>query len=110
MRLPSLVRLPRNRNFKFEPRYYDPIKEEIEEKTARFKEEMNAEGYVPKGNISFQRKSESLPNASLLQLVIAACLGFAIVGWLQFGNNVFYAILVFIPVYIFIRLKKVLRK
>lgn len=29
MKLPSLVRLPRNRSFNFEPRYYDPVKEDI---------------------------------------------------------------------------------
>ena len=40
MKLPSLTRLPKNRRFNFQPRYYDPIKEEIEERTSRIKKEI----------------------------------------------------------------------
>ena len=37
MKLPSLSKLPSHKRFDFEPRHYDPILEEIEEKSDRAK-------------------------------------------------------------------------
>jgi hypothetical protein len=107
MKFPSLIRLPRNRKFGIEPRYYDPIKEEIEERTRLIKQEMEgtADGteYVH-GRISFQRKTQSVPNASLMQLAIAAFLGILIIGWLYVGNDIFYYMLfAAVPVYVYLR-------
>jgi hypothetical protein len=114
MRFPSLIRLPRTKQFGIEPRYYDPVKEEIEERTRRIKQEMDAgEGsdvYVP-GRISFERKTESVPNASLLQLAIASILGLTVVGWLYLGNDVFYYIAyIAIPIYVYFRFIRRKRK
>lgn len=112
MRFPSLIRVPRNKRFTIEPRYYDPIKEEIEERTRRIKEEMENKKsgtYVP-GRISFQRKTSSVPNASFLQLIIATVLGGTVVGWFYYGNDVFYALWLAVPVYLFFRLRKFRRK
>ena len=107
MRFPSLIRLPRNRRFGIEPRYYDPVKEEIEERTRRIRRELNtgesSEDYLP-GRISFQRKTQSVPSTSMLQLAIAAILGLMVVGWLYIGNDVFYYMAyVGIPVYVYFR-------
>ncbi|REE01502.1 hypothetical protein [Marinoscillum furvescens] len=109
MRFPSFIKVSKYRRFGIEPRYYDPIKEEIEERTARIKQEMKAgestPGYVP-GRINFERKTESIPNSSFLQLLIAAVLGTTVIGWLYFGNQVFYALWLVVPVYLYFRLKK----
>lgn len=113
MRFPSLIRLSRNKRFSIEPRYYDPIKEEIEERTRRIKQELNqgsveggsSEGYSP-GRITFERRTQSVPNTSFLQLLIAAVLGGITVGWLYFGNEVFYALWLAVPVYLYFRFKR----
>lgn len=106
MKIPSFVRLPNYKRFGFEPRYYDPIKEEIAERTARIKREMNGEAgdYVP-SRIVFERKQTAGNNASFLQLIIAAGLGGITVGWLYFGNSIFYALWLLVPVYLYFRLR-----
>jgi len=112
MRFPSLFRLPRYQQFDIKPRYYDPIKEEIKERTERIKRGLNssdAEDYQP-AHISFKRKTKSAPMTSMLQLFIAAILCMLILGWLQFGNEFFYYILwIIVPGYLFYRLRS-LRK
>lgn len=90
------------------PRYYDPVKEEIKERTERIKQEMEGREkgeYVP-SRISFERKTSSVPNSSFLQILIAAILGSLIIGWLYYGNQVFYAVWLVVPAYLFFRLKK----
>ena len=43
MKLPSFVRLPGHKKFNITPRYYDPIKEEIVERTEMIRREMSGE-------------------------------------------------------------------
>ncbi len=108
MRFPSLFRLPRHQQFQIQPRYYDPVKEEIDERTRRIKEEMQGReaGTYQSTKINFKRKAASAPSTSLLQLGIAAFLGILIVGWLQFGGDFFYYLLwVIVPAYLFYRLR-----
>lgn len=108
MRFPSFIKVARNRRFDLAPRYYDPVKEEIEERTERIRREMKhhtSSEFTP-GKISFERKSASIPNASFLQMLIAAVLGSVVIGWLYIGNDVFYALWLIVPVYLFFRLRK----
>ena len=42
MKLPSLVRVPKYKRFNFEPRHYDPVKEEIKNRTERIKSELKS--------------------------------------------------------------------
>lgn len=114
MRFPSLFRLPKHQQFYIKPRYYDPVKEEIRERTERIKEEMegkdsDVDQYSSK--ISFKRKAKPAPSTSMLQLGIAALLGLIVVGWLQFGNHVFYyALWIVLPIYLVYRLKTLRRR
>lgn len=112
MRFPSLFRLPRYQQFEIKPRYYDPVKEEIEERTERIKRSINSESsdsFEP-AHISFRRKAKSAPATSMLQLLIAVVLGMVVLGWLQFGNQIFtYILWIIVPGYLFYRLK-ILRK
>ena len=113
MRFPSLFRLPRHQQFQIKPRYYDPVKEEIRERTERIKEEMigqEAGTYQP-SKISFKRKTKSAPATSMLQLAIAAFLGLMILGWLQFGNELFYYLLwIIVPGYLLYRVRSMRRR
>lgn len=88
-------------------RYYDPVKEEIEERTARIKREMEGapQDFTP-GNIRFERKVKAAPSSSFLQLLIAALLGIMIFGWLFYGNQILYVLWLVIPIYLYFRLKK----
>lgn len=46
MKLPTIFRTASHQRFAIKPRYYDPIKEEIEERTARIKMELEQEGEI----------------------------------------------------------------
>lgn len=110
MRFPSLFRIPKYQRFEIKPRYYDPIKEEIQERTERIKKELEGKdsGDYQPAQISFRRKTKSAPATSMIQLAIAAVLGLMIMGWLQFGNDVFYYLLwILIPGYLLYRLKTI---
>ena len=82
MKLPTLTRLPNYKRFTFEPRYYDPIKEEIEvkERSARRmlsgkqSPEATAEQMeMMKERISgsFKRKAAEGKRSFMIQAVIA---------------------------------------
>ena len=111
MRFPSFIRLPRSRRFDFTPRYYDPVREDIEERTRQIERDLNGKKaeYSPKP-ITFERKSQSIPNASFLQMIIAVILCLLVVGWLYYGNQVFYAFWLALPVYLYFRFRNFSRK
>ncbi|GAB4326843.1 MAG: hypothetical protein OHK0038_00310 [Flammeovirgaceae bacterium] len=44
MKVPSIFKLPQHKRFHFTPRYYDPIKEDIANRTAFIKKQLEAEG------------------------------------------------------------------
>ncbi|MEM8893895.1 MAG: hypothetical protein AAGC88_04900 [Bacteroidota bacterium] len=117
MRLPSLIRLPKHQRFSFQPRHYDPVKEEIEERVSKIKKEMEIEqgkevtagGSAIQG--SFRAKSavgKGTPSASGLQLIIALFLMVTIFGWLYYGNDIFYSYTLIVPVFVWYRSKNVL--
>ena len=109
MRFPSLFRLPRNQQFDIKPRYYDPVKEFVDERRALANKEARREeeADLPSGNIRFERRKSSVGvNTALLQLVIALVLSALIVGWLFLGNDIVYFGLILVPVYLYFRLKR----
>ena len=111
MKFPSIIRLPRHKRFNFEPRYYDPIKEDIENRIAQIKSEMTEETDTEfKSSIegAFRRNRTKHSNAgqALLQLLIFAVLLGGFVGWLFYGNVILYLFAAFIPVYLFLRLRR----
>ncbi len=115
MKFPSIIRLPKHRTFNFSARYFDPIKDELDERTQRIKRELAMEqnkSVSPeeqasfRASIKFERKQAGVRSASLMQLVIAASLASLCFGWLYFGNDVFYATFIIFPIYLYYRLKK----
>ncbi len=113
MRFPTLFRLPRHQQFQIEARYYDPVKEELEGRTEKIKAELEGkEGkkIVP-SKITFKKKKSPSFSASFIQLGLALLLGLSLLGWLQFGNTVFYYLLwLLLAGYLFYRLKRLRRR
>ena len=48
-KIPSIFRTAKHNRFNYEPRYYDPIKEELEERESRIRTELNMESRGRKG-------------------------------------------------------------
>jgi hypothetical protein len=109
MRIPSLFRLPGTQQFEIKPRYYDPVKEFVEQRKALAKGEMERmDGDINSvSRVRFERKKSSVGlSTSLLQLIITLVLASLIVGWLYFGNYVLYVSLGLIPLYFYFKFRK----
>jgi hypothetical protein len=94
MKLPSILKIPSYQRFNYEPRYYDPIKEDIEERRKKFKKQMDADGKRRSSRSriegSFRRRAQAEDNSGFLRLGIAALLFGGAVGFLYFGNIAVY--------------------
>ena len=108
MKLPSFIKLPDHKKFTIAPRYYDPIKEEIMERTEIIKRKMSGEENfeVKAHKITFDRRASPGPNTSGLQILIALILGSSFLGWLNYGNSILYLLWLILPVYLFLKFKK----
>lgn len=109
MKFPSLFRTPKPQRFHVTPRYYDPVKEDIELRTSRIKGEISRENKSDyRSNIvgAFTRKSQERQKTSLIQLGLITVFLTISFGYLYYGNDVFYLFLIFIPFYLYFRLKK----
>ena len=95
MRLPSFIKLPNNRKFKFSARHYDPSKDDLEQRVSKSKNTRKK---------YFNRNRSNSISASKLQLVIALILSFLIFGWLYFGNKIFIFTMI-IPLWLFLKNK-----
>ncbi|MFY0653097.1 MAG: hypothetical protein JXQ96_13740 [Cyclobacteriaceae bacterium] len=108
MKFPSIIKTPRHNRFNYEPRHYDPIKEEIEEKFKAVraqKENANAADYQSNISAAFRKRQQKGRQASAIQMIIAVLLMGTFVGWLFYGNQIFYAYLLLSPLYFYWRLK-----
>jgi len=118
MKLSPLTRLPKHKYFGYSPRFYDPIKEEVEERTRRLREELkgsSSEDYESSIAGSFRKKSRNTPqgfsySSSLVQLFIAIVLFGTFVGYLFYGNLIFYVLLLGIPVYLYLKFRGIFSK
>ena len=124
MKLPSLFKIPSHQRFNYTPRYYDEIKEDIQERTERIRRELEQEGVLERsGNEqetgeyksrisgSFSRRAQyrkSVNRSSLIQFGIFILLMGGFVGYLFYGSDVIYGFLLLVPLYAFLRLKKIL--
>jgi hypothetical protein len=107
MKFPTFIKVQQYKRFDLTPRYYDPVKEEIAQRTEQIKREMNGEAQsYASGRIKFERKSSSIPSASFMQLIIAVGLGLSVLGWLYLGNQYFYILWLVVPIYLYFRFKK----
>ena len=115
MKLPSIFRTPRHQRFHIEPRYYDPIKEEMEQRIARIKSEIRAgngeslsDGYQGSLRGAFTSKrgvrGKKTHTTFLQTLIFVLLVGF-FWAYYEFGNAAFYGFILLLPVYWIVRRK-----
>ena len=114
MKFPSLIKLPKYSKFNFAPRYYDPVKEEIEQRTHRIKTEMDAQRAIGSDDRArfraemehvFKHREKQERSSSIMQITFILLFLSIFVGYLFYGNNVIYGAIILIPAYIFYRRK-----
>jgi hypothetical protein len=117
MKLPSLTKKPKYQQFRVEPRYYDPIKEDIENRTSRIKSEMGISesedldvGYSSQISGSFRKNMKHatgiVDQSSMLRLIILIILILFVGGFVYIGTEVFYLALLYIPFYLWKKFRK----
>ncbi|MHA7131736.1 hypothetical protein [Algoriphagus namhaensis] len=128
MKFPSIFRTNSPMRFDIKPRYYDPVKEEIEQRTSRIKKDLEAEGLLDKsegGDVDYgsgirgsfanyrggikERSSNPLTSTAMIRTLIVLLLVSSLAGYIYFGPVVFeiiaYAVLLIMAVYFFFKLK-----
>ena len=103
MRFPSLLNTPSNRRFSIQPRYYDPVKEDIENRTDRIKRVMRlkkreeADGNLDQDSRiqgSFSRNAYYKQNSTgKLRFIILVLLASTVVGYFYLGNIALYVVM-----------------
>ena len=116
MKFPSIFRIPSHQRFHFEPRYYDPIKEDLEQRRSRISKEME-EGnpldseYMSqiKGNFTgrFYKRTTGTTSAGLLQFFIMVMLFGGIFGYIYFGEIILYFLMPFVALFVYLRIRRI---
>ncbi len=113
------TKAPQYQRFNYTPRFYDPQKEEMQERESRIKKELERErGIISEsdGNYrsriagSFQAaRKRSKPaigaNATMIRLVVLLFLAVFISAFLEWGRPALYSLLLFIPFYLYLKFK-----
>lgn len=118
MKFPSFIKTPKYGRFHYEPRYYDPVKEEVQGKIAAAKRqaESNKNGaqdsssYASSISAAFSKREKKTKESSWLQMAIAAGLMGTFIGWLFWGNDFLYVYILLMPVYFYFRIKSRAKK
>ncbi|MDF2158756.1 hypothetical protein [Algoriphagus sp. CAU 1675] len=129
MKFPSIFRTSSPMRFDIKPRYYDPVKEEIEQRTARIKKELEAEGKLgerseeeslanyesglrgafSKHNLGRSRDTSIFASTGMIRSFIFLFLVTAIGGYIYLGPVIFeyllYLAMIGAAVYYFFKLK-----
>ena len=118
MRIPSIIKIPKHQRFHIEPRYYDPIKEEIEQRTSRIKKEIKSEKesieedevrHRLAGTFSGRiAKRERNVSTGVLQFVLVIVLFLGFFGYIYFGNIVLYLLGLFTLLFVYMKFRKIL--
>ena len=107
----KLFKLPKYRKFTFEPRYYDEVKEEIEERVAKIEREYRAEQKNPEAAANFKRdweqalnrRQEQDRNSNLMVAYLVMLLVVSTVGYLVYGNIALYVAVAMLGVFVVYR-------
>ena len=109
MKIPSLIKIPKHQRFYIKPRYYDPVKEDVENRERLIIAEINSEKkkgtYEPGTRISsaFGRAKSKRDNGSVLQFLFVILMLGGTVGYLYFGNVALYSVVGLASLYFVIR-------
>lgn len=129
MKFPSIFRTASPTRYDIKPRYYDPVKEEIEQRTSRIKKELELEGRLNseegdtlhnfnasiKGSFSQhrgikQRDTSVFSSTAMIRTVLFLAMVTAAFGYIYLGPDILtyflYAGVIAAGIYFFFRLKK----
>lgn len=121
MKILSLfTKAPQHQRFRYNPRFYDPVKEELKEREDRIKSELERErgevrqepgDYRSRIAGSFQAaRKRSKPttdtSATLIRLGILLFLTVLIVAYLEWGRTALYLLFLFVPFYFYLKFKR----
>ena len=99
----------------YEPRFYDPVKEEVEDRAEMIRREVEAEAKATEEQrIKFRaewqqhhnRQDEESKRSTISQMIFIVLIAFTFVGYIFYGNNVLYIGLILLTVYIFLRARQ----
>jgi len=108
MRFPSLFRVAKNTRFNYEPRYYDPIREDLDQRVSRIHKEIESDNHQDLRSSfrdTYERKKKAGRKASTNQIMVLTLIAGGTVGWLYFGNSALFALLLIFPLYIYFRFR-----
>ena len=129
MKLPTIFKTSSHQRFAIKPRYYDPIKDEIEERTSRIKRELEEDGQLERSGeydeiqagaslrgafSSFRgmkpRDNPSFNATTLIRTLLFLAMVTAAFGYIYIGPDIFtylgYFALAVFSIYYFFKLKK----
>ncbi len=116
--LSVFTKTPSHQRFNYTPRYWNPQKEEMQEREARIRRELKLDEEKGPGDYrsriagSFHAaRKRSKPtgdslNATLLRFGIILFLVLFVISYLQWGQVALYGFAIFIPLYFYLKFKK----
>lgn len=109
MKIRPFIKVSKHRRFSYEPRYFDPVKQDIENRSARIMSN-NSDFESGKQKIEFKGAFRSKRKTNYRQLFVVyltLLLTTTIIGWLYFENKIFYITFsLALPPYIFWKVKQ----
>lgn len=109
MKLLTIFKTAQNKKFNFTPRYYDPIKEEIKERTNAIRKQLDGtETGIYQSNISkaFTQRSRRQSSINMMQFLFVIAFIAVAIAYLYYGPIALYSFLIVLPIYIVIKLRK----
>jgi hypothetical protein len=109
MKIPSLSRLSNYKRFSFEPRYYDPVKEDIQNRTQRIKQELkitSTNDHREQLKSAFNHRARREKSSDIMQVFLIILLLGTFVGWMIYGNVALYAFALAFPLFLYFRTRK----
>ena len=116
MKIPSFLKVPSHQRFRFDPRYYDPVKEEVEQRVSRIRKEISDtvsvdDNYKQRISSSYQRRTydrRTPARSGLQQFMIMIILFEGFIGYIFLGNIALYVLLLLIVLYAYLRLRRII--
>lgn len=112
MKLPSIFRTASHARFEIKPRHYDPIKEDIEERTSRIRQELIREGQLAgsedregiertrglgsgiRGSFAHRgmkpKKTSMISASSIIRTILFFSMIIGVFGYIYVGPEIFY--------------------
>jgi hypothetical protein len=119
--LSVFTKAPKHQRFNYNPRFYDPTKEEMEDRESRIKIEIARErgtlkpedlsGYRGRISGAFQAaRKRNTPvttgsNPTMLRLGILLFMTVFIIAYLEFGQPALYSLILVVPIYLYLKFK-----